>query len=106
MNLNAKLQAIYEPAFQRVGIYGVVDGAKIMPVTIQEKEKFETIEPFLTFDDKSDLQGLIDDLWMMGLRPSSRSDEYKAQLETMENHLNDMRCLVFSKQVNKPSKKF
>ena len=52
------------------------------------------------FDRKEEFQDLFDDLWSMGLRPSARSDEYKAQLETMKDHLNDMRAIVFKEKRN------
>ncbi len=61
----------------------------------KERESFDQIEPCITFDRQDDMQDLMDDLWRMGLRPSARSDEYKAQLESVTGHLNDMRALVF-----------
>lgn len=57
--------------------------------------RFAALNCTLEFGDKSQLQNLMDDLWNMGLRPSFKSDEYKGQLQTVTNHLNDMRALVF-----------
>ena len=94
-----KIRACYEPMHQRVGLYfTLIDGNehyKVEPLVMSKIERFENISPTISIDDKSELQDLIDDLWSMGLRPSARADEYKAQLHTMNNHLNDMRTLVF-----------
>ena len=91
----------WEPQRQRFGVY--ITGRrkdnqsfKALPVEFTEvKERFEDIEPCIIIENKTDLQNLMDDLWSMGLRPSARSDEYKAQLGSILDHLNDMRALVF-----------
>lgn len=61
------------------------------------KEDAEGIpmRPVCMFKRLEEFQQLFDDLWVLGMRPSARSDEYKAQLETMKHHLNDMRAIVF-----------
>ena len=61
-------------------------------------EDHTLMQPTASIESKEGFQELFDDLWNMGLRPSARSDEYKAQLATMNNHLNDMRTLVFKKR--------
>lgn len=60
-----------------------------------DKDRHLPHEPFIVLEDAKQLQDMFDDLWRLGLRPSARSDEYKAQLETMRGHLDDMRALVF-----------
>ena len=97
------IRASWEPRHQRLCLYVTdeVNGNWLYaePVVMTPaKERFEYREPCMIVDDKKELQNLFDDLWFMGLRPSVRSDEYKAQLNTMRNHLNDMRTLVFKKR--------
>ena len=95
-----EIKATWEPRHQRIGLY-VTDeiGGKWLyaePVVMTpSKERFEYRDPCMMIDDKKELQGLFDDLWSMGLRPSVRPDEYKAQLGSMRDHLNDMRAIVF-----------
>lgn len=97
-----KIRACYEPMNQRIGLYfTLIDNNEHYETVLVKKKKigrFENIKPTVSVDNKSELQDLIDDLWSMGLRPSARSDEYKAQLCTMRDHLNDMRTLVFKKR--------
>ena len=97
-----KIRACYEPMFNRVGLYFMAvkgnDRYKVEPLVLTKTERFESVSPTVSVEDKRELQDLMDDLWSMGLRPSARSDEYKAQLSTMKNHLNDMRTLVFKKR--------
>jgi len=91
-----RVNAVWEPRRQRVGVWVYDDNHYAKPVVMEPKtDRFMSVEPCMVFDDKKELQSLMDDLWCMGLRPSARSDEYKAQLNTMRNHLNDMRALVF-----------
>jgi len=96
------INIIWEPQHQRFGLYITKsDGAqkvKAMPVKYEKTERFEYVKPCVTIENKTELQELMDDLWSIGLRPSARSDEYKAQLKTMNNHLNDMRTLVFKER--------
>ena len=83
----------------RIGMYvSDSDGKKAWAITKPRRDEisnFETFEPLLSIDTKEELQELFDDLWILGIRPSARSDEYKAQLESVKDHLNDMRALVF-----------
>ena len=91
-----KIGAYWEPSHQKVGLYITGHNSKAEPITMIHKEdRFGYVEPCVSFNDKKELQSLLDDLWNMGLRPSARSDEYKAQLDTMKDHLNDMRAIVF-----------
>ena len=79
-------------------IYDRLDNEKVCvaePIVMKEVDRFASTEPTISFDRKEELQDLLDDLWLLGLRPSARSDEYKAQLESVKDHLNDMRQLVF-----------
>lgn len=95
-----QIRATWEPRLQRIGLY-VTDeiGGKHLysePVVMtQRKERFEYREPCIVIEDKKELQSLFDDLWSMGLRPSEGTDEYKAQLGSMRDHLNDTRAIVF-----------
>ncbi len=94
-----RLRAYYTPGSFKIGLYGssVIEGKRFVvePVETKAVEKYEASLPFLEVNEKGEFQDLLDDLWSMGLRPSAKADEYKAQLETMKNHLNDMRALVF-----------
>ena len=97
-----RIRACYEPFNMRTALYFTdeKDGFRYraQPLVFERTQGFTTIEPTVSFEDKSELQSLMDDLWSMGLRPSARSDEYKAQLGTMRDHLNDMRAIVFKKR--------
>lgn len=100
MDNTVRINAYWEPRYQRVGLYAMRSdgelGHKAEPIIwTPKKDRFEYVEPCMTFDDPKELQELMDSMWCMGLRPSARSDEYKAQLGTMKDHLNDMRALVF-----------
>ena len=70
------------------------------PIIFKQSESQTYTPSCAKFERKEDFQDLLDDLWSMGLRPSARSDEYKAQLETMKDHLNDMRAIVFKDKRN------
>ncbi len=75
------------------------DGYNIAKPIIWEKIKEGTeVCPCITVHRKELLQELMDDMWLIGLRPSFKADEYKAQLETMKYHLEDMRTLVFKRK--------
>ncbi len=101
-----QIRANWEPRKQRIEIY-VTDemGGSYLyaePVVMTPtKERFEYREPCMIVDDAKEFQSLFDDLWSLGLRPSAGPDEYKAQLKTMKDHLNDMRALVFKKPVER-----
>ncbi len=98
-----RIAAVYEPMHQRVSLYITHEDKGeafiAQPLTMSKKTKrFGYSEPCVVFEDKCELQSLMDDLWSMGLRPSARADEYKAQLGSMRDHLNDMRTIVFKKR--------
>jgi hypothetical protein len=85
-----------------INLFGIDRGTRIRktryiePVTWKEKkERFQTLEPFLRLE-KHNAQKLIDDLWDCGLRPSEGSGSAGA-LKKTENHLSDMRKIVFHK---------
>ena len=68
------------------------------PIILKERKEGLRAEPAAVIDSecyKSAFQDLLDDLWGLGIRPSARADEYKAQLDSTRDHLNDMRALVF-----------
>lgn len=45
------------------------------------------------------LQAALDEAWRLGMRPTSYRDERPEQIKAMDNHLQDMRALVFAKPV-------
>ncbi len=83
--------------FER-GAKGCYVTAEPLILTKHDRGDTPLVEPVTTFMRKEEFQDLMDDLWSMGLRPSARSDEYKAQLGSMRDHLNDMRTIVFKKR--------
>ncbi len=98
------LSASWNPRCQVMEMYGVGvnemgERCVLRPVEFSKasKERFETIEPFMFFDGPEKLQGLFDDMWRIGLRPTEKADGYKAELAATKTHLNDMRNIVFKK---------
>ena len=67
----------------------------------KEIGEFEPTEPTLSVVKKEQLQNLMDDLWGLGLRPSVKADSYKAELEAVRYHLEDMRELVAMRLIPK-----
>ena len=92
----------WEPMRQRFGLYITKqEGDQTFtgkPLQFGETGRFETIEPVASIKDKTELQELMDSMWSAGLRPSIRADEYRAQLGSMRDHLNDMRAIVFKER--------
>ena len=88
----------YEDMYGRYGLYICDEERAVLPVKWKDVKRHEPMKPALAIDSKTELQELMDDLWRIGLRPSERADEYKAQLGSMRDHLNDMRTLVFKKR--------
>lgn len=46
--------------------------------------------------EASDCEALMDALWRAGIRPTRHSQEEKAELEAVRDHLKDMRQIAFS----------
>ena len=67
---------------------------KAEPLIMKETSPDLIAEPLFTLSHKA-VQSLIDDLWRCGYRPSEGSGS-AGQLRATQNHLNDMRKLVFS----------
>lgn len=64
------------------------------PLTFKQVESFAVpFKPFLEID-KHQAQHLMDDLWFCGLRPSEGTGS-AGQLNATQNHLLDMRKIVF-----------
>jgi hypothetical protein len=89
----------YDPEYGNYGLW-IMDGSGESrvngePITMRPIGQYEAALPVAKIEDIKCLQDLIDDLWYLGLRPSARADEYKAQLDSTRDHLNDMRALVF-----------
>ncbi|MFA7100692.1 MAG: hypothetical protein WC196_02875 [Bacilli bacterium] len=59
------------------------------------KERYSPIEPFASIDTHQ-AQKLMDDLWDCGLRPSEGTGS-AGQLRSTQDHLADMRKIVFKK---------
>lgn len=82
-----------------VFIEEIKDNKYYLPNQIEMKEServcYESINPSLLISDFT-AQQLIDDLWGCGFRPSEGSGSAGA-LVAVQNHLNDMRKIVFSK---------
>ena len=64
-------------------------------VAYSEQPQHKIITPSLNVDIQ-DAQILIDDLWLCGLRPSEGTGS-AGSLKATENHLKDMRKIVFKK---------
>ena len=62
---------------------------------LKEGNEFLQKPPILKIDRKEGFQDLMDDLWNIGLRPTQKADSYKAEVEAIKFHLEDMRTLVF-----------
>ncbi len=69
------------------------------PVKFQTQEPGLIVQPFLEMEITS-AQKLMDELWHCGLRPSEGTGS-AGSLKATENHLNDMRHLVFKTKPNK-----
>ena len=67
----------------------------VTDMTIEEVEPGRMVDPSFQIDF-SEGQVLIDQLWEAGLRPSEGSGS-AGSLKATENHLNDMRNIVFKK---------
>lgn len=53
------------------------------------------VEPVLRFEQDTDVQQLMDELWKAGFRPSTEHHGTIGQLAATEKHLNDMRAIAF-----------
>ena len=94
-----KIRMRDDPEYGDYGVW-IMDGSgenrvNGEPIVMKPIERNLAAMPVLRLDDEQSLQDLLDDLWSIGLRPSARADEYKAQLDSTRDHLNDMRALVF-----------
>ena len=72
---------------QELGMYSAE------PITFKKCERAEMFQPFVTIDLQA-AQQLMDELWQCGLRPSEGTGS-AGSLRATENHLQDMRALVF-----------
>jgi hypothetical protein len=70
-----------------------------MPLKMKEHKELEPIRAFVSIS-KQEAQVLMDDLWDCGLRPSEGSGSAGALLAT-QNHLSDMKKIVFKTLKNK-----
>jgi hypothetical protein len=52
-------------------------------------------EPAIRFEDDTDVQQLMDELWKAGFRPSTEHHGTIGQLAATEKHLMDMRAIAF-----------
>lgn len=69
-------------------------GEYLLPVVVAVSPRDEAVEtdPFLSLS-ADETQGLIDELWKAGFRPTEVGTA--GQLSAVEDHLQDMRSLVF-----------
>jgi len=68
------------------------------PITLKRREnEAESMRPTLSISETS-AQRLMDELWDCGLRPTEGSGSAGAMAAT-QKHLEDMRTLVFKKEV-------
>ncbi len=80
-----------------IELLGMVNGSHaIVPVTIEKATEGEIIRPFIVLQFHQ-AQTLMDSLWDCGLRPSEGSGSAGA-MAAVQEHLKDMRRLVFAKQ--------
>ncbi len=80
----------------------IVNGSEstfAQPVVFQTQEAGFIVHPFFEMDITAS-QKLMDQLWDCGLRPSEGTGS-AGSLKATENHLNDMRHLVFKTKPNK-----
>jgi len=66
------------------------------PIVMKRREPGIMLEPSLSLDPES-AQTLMDDLWHCGFRPTEGTGSAGA-LAATQNHLNDMRKLVFNER--------
>lgn len=94
----------------QINLYAFMKPGHGCPATVAEPLVMSSVDegfvmaPMITID-KAVSQQLIDDLWDCGLRPSEGSGS-AGSLKATENHLNDMRTLIFHVlKVDKEGKK-
>lgn len=89
----------YEPRNKKFGMWvNLYEGYTrrvAEKLTIREATEVECIEPIAQFE-KETMQELFDDLWNLGFRPSDANSDPQRVIESLNNHLNDMRFLLFS----------
>ena len=96
-----KMRAMKEPWNNQVAValFGVINGKRMMAskVTLVDAPDISSvIEPFINLD-MTQAQVLIDDLWSCGLRPSEGTGS-AGSLKATENHLSDLRKILFHKE--------
>lgn len=97
MDTTLKLRAQAAPWNRSVQFLAMTGNATAEPLTMKEREPGVYHDP--TFElDHVQAQTLIDDLWNAGLRPTEGAGSAGA-LAATQKHLEDMRTLVFKKNV-------
>ena len=83
--------------FERVSANAVSHSTAINMYTPSENEVGNMIEPTFSLD-MEEAQELMDNLWQLGLRPTEGTGS-AGSLAATERHLEDMRKLVFDKDL-------
>jgi len=65
------------------------------PVSFEDGPQGALVDPFLLITE-DEAQGLIDELWRCGLRPT-QGKQSEGVNNTQEKHLEDMRAIAFAK---------
>jgi len=94
MNDKLEIRAIAAPWWAGVELL-IKSSGKVASITMIEVPPDIVLEPTCHIS-KREAQTLMDDLWGAGLRPSEGTGS-AGSLKATENHLEDMRKIVFQK---------
>lgn len=88
----------YRPFNNAIDIYITQESNKMIaqPVEFKENPVGEVSQPTVSIE-MEEAQVLMDELWRCGIRPSEGTGSAGA-LKAVENHLEDMRTLVFKSE--------
>lgn len=74
---------------------GRAQAANIISFGPQEQQEGQEVPAAIGLEVK-EAEALMDALWRAGIRPTRRSQEEKAELEAVRDHLKDMRQIAFT----------
>ncbi|MCK5020057.1 MAG: hypothetical protein KAS32_23590 [Candidatus Peribacteraceae bacterium] len=95
MNKNTEIRAVAAPWHSGVDLLIRSGTAVCTSITMEEVNPHIIVDPSLTIG-RNQAQTLIDDLWASGFRPTEGTGS-AGSLKATENHLADMRRLVFDR---------
>ena len=96
MNGPTEIRVMFEPWYAGYSVMIRQGDAIATSMTMEKMEEGQLMGPTTRLDRK-EVQLLMDDLWHCGVRPSEGTGS-TGQLKATENHLKDMRQLVFNKE--------